>query len=82
MAWMTDAPRSRARTPYSVLRTSCKCAHRRVVERDSVWHWLSVAQHYGLPTRLMDQSNIIERVLFPGLEGLTAWLKRHYSLKD
>jgi len=30
----------------------------------------------------MDQSNITERVLFPGLEGLTAWLKRHYSLKD
>jgi len=37
-----------------LLRNFKKYAHRRVVQRDSVWHWLSVAQHYGLPTRLMD----------------------------
>ena len=29
----------------------------------------------------LDQVNINERVLFPGFEGLSRWLKRHYSPK-
>lgn len=37
-----------------LLRNFKKYARREVVEQDSVWHWLAVAQHYGLPTRLLD----------------------------
>jgi hypothetical protein len=37
-----------------LLRNFKKYAHRNGVKPDSVWHWLSVAQHYGLPTRLLD----------------------------
>jgi hypothetical protein len=37
-----------------LLRNFKKYAHKSVVERDSLWHWLTVAQHHGLPTRLLD----------------------------
>ncbi len=37
-----------------LLRNFRKYAERQEVPGDSVWNWLAVAQHHGLPTRLLD----------------------------
>lgn len=50
----------RLATPYkkklekNLLKQFKKYARPQVVARDTEWHWLSVAQHHGLPTRLID----------------------------
>lgn len=52
--------------------------------------WLAtrpkLARRMVIPARLkpeirdkLDQANITERVLFPGLDGLSRWLSRHYA---
>jgi hypothetical protein len=37
-----------------ILRNFRKYASREVVPGDSIWNWMAVAQHHGLPTRLLD----------------------------
>jgi hypothetical protein len=43
-----------ARLELALLRNFRKYAHAEAARTDTIWHWLALAQHRGLPTRLLD----------------------------
>jgi hypothetical protein len=55
LARLAAAHRDVGRLEHSMLRNFRKYAAQLTTARvDSIWHWLAVAQHHGLPTRLID----------------------------
>jgi hypothetical protein len=60
-------------------RSLCDCLHK----YPEMWRKIIIPAELKWEIRdKLDQANITERVLFPGLDGLSQWLKRHYSPKD
>jgi hypothetical protein len=76
-----------------LLRNFRKYAHRDAVPNDSNWNWLTLAQHHGLPTRLMDwtfspyiamhfATANVERFDIDGVIWAVDYVKVHASLPE
>ncbi|MGI5862904.1 MAG: FRG domain-containing protein [Myxococcales bacterium] len=65
---------------FSVLSNPARAFDEWLAGRPELYRRIVIAAELKPEARdKLDQANITERVLFPGLDGLSAWLRRHYS---
>ncbi len=68
---------------FSLMNTSCSVLDDWLNKHPDLWRKIIIPAALKWEIRdKLDQANITERVLFPGLDGLSRWLKRHYSPRD
>lgn len=67
---------------FSLLSSSTALLDDWLEDHDQYYHRVIIPAELKWEIRdKLDQANITERVLFPGLDGLSQWLKRQYSSK-
>jgi hypothetical protein len=65
---------------FSVMNNPTDILDEWLVEHPDLYWRIIIPKELKLEVRdKLDQANITERVLFPGLDGLAKWLKRHYK---
>ena len=65
---------------FSLMSTAQSVLHDWLIERPELYFRIIIPAELKWEVRdKLDQANITERVLLPGLSGLSRWLHRHYS---
>jgi hypothetical protein len=65
---------------FSVMNNPTNILDEWLGQRPDLYRRIIIPKELKLEVRdKLDQANITERVLFPGLDGLAKWLKRHYK---
>jgi len=65
---------------FSIMSTATGCLNAWLAERPELWKKVIVPVSLKREVRdRLDQANVTERVLFPGLDGLSRWAARYYG---